>query len=260
MQEVILILHLIIAMALVGAVLLQRSEGGALGIGGGGGSLITGRGAADLMVNITGGLGAAFFVTSICLTVLAGAHRNQEDGIDRILKQTAPITRALTPQPNEATAAAPIAAAPLGETAAAPGAELAAAAVGAAGAAVAPAIGPDTPRAGPLQTASNTVTAQPIAATAPRTSTPAAGIPGASPPRTLAGAVPVGAAPKALGAPVGAAPTKAAGVTPVAGARPPAAKKDRSPAPAPPPPAPAAESPQIVPPAPQPKQKAGPDE
>jgi preprotein translocase subunit SecG len=259
MQEVILILHLIIAMALVGAVLMQRSEGGALGIGGGGGSLITGRGAADLMVNITGGLGAAFFITSISLTILAGAHRNAEDGIDRILKQTAPLTRALTPQPNEATAAAPIAAAPLAETESTPNTELAAATLGAAAAAVAPAIGPDTPRAGPLPTAPAT---QPIAAAAPRTSQPAASLLGGTPPRKLAGAAPVAAAPKAAGAPVGAAPAKAVTTPTAAGARPPtgAVKKERTPAPAPPPPAPAAESPQIEPPAPQPKQKVGPDE
>jgi preprotein translocase subunit SecG len=71
MITVLLILHLMIAAALVGVVLLQRSEGGALGIGGGGG-LMTGRGAANFLTRVTAGLAAAFFVTSMVLTLLAG--------------------------------------------------------------------------------------------------------------------------------------------------------------------------------------------
>jgi preprotein translocase subunit SecG len=75
MHTVVLVLHLLVAIALIGFVLMQRSEGGALGIGGGGGSLISGRGAADVMVRITGGLALVFFVTSITLTMLAGGQR-----------------------------------------------------------------------------------------------------------------------------------------------------------------------------------------
>lgn len=74
MATVILVIHLMIAAALVGVVLLQRSEGGALGIGGGGGGgggFMTGRGTANLLTRITAGLAAAFFVTSISLTILA---------------------------------------------------------------------------------------------------------------------------------------------------------------------------------------------
>jgi preprotein translocase subunit SecG len=70
MTTVLLILHLMIASALVGVVLLQRSEGGALGIGGGGG-FMTGRGAANFLTRVTAGLAAAFFVTSMALTLLA---------------------------------------------------------------------------------------------------------------------------------------------------------------------------------------------
>jgi len=72
MITVLLILHLMIATALVGVVLLQRSEGGALGIGGGGG-FMTGRGAANFLTRVTAGLAAAFFGTSMLLTLLA-AH------------------------------------------------------------------------------------------------------------------------------------------------------------------------------------------
>ena len=70
MITVLLILHLLIAAALVGVVLLQRSEGGALGIGGGGG-FMTGRGAANFLTRVTAGLAAAFFATSMILTLLA---------------------------------------------------------------------------------------------------------------------------------------------------------------------------------------------
>jgi len=70
MTTVLLILHLMIAAALVGVVLLQRSEGGALGIGGGGG-FMTGRGAANFLTRVTAGLAAAFFATSMILTLIA---------------------------------------------------------------------------------------------------------------------------------------------------------------------------------------------
>lgn len=71
-STVLLVLHLMIAAALVGVVLLQKSEGGALGIGGGGGGgFMTGRGTANLLTRATAGLAAAFFATSIALTILA---------------------------------------------------------------------------------------------------------------------------------------------------------------------------------------------
>jgi len=71
MQNVILIIHLILALCLIGAVLLQRSEGGALGIGGGGGGLVSQRSAATALSKITWALAVGFLCTSIMLTVLA---------------------------------------------------------------------------------------------------------------------------------------------------------------------------------------------
>jgi len=68
---VLLIIHIMIALALIGVVLLQRSEGGALGIGGGGGGFMTGRGAANFLTRVTAGLAAAFFFTSLVLSLLA---------------------------------------------------------------------------------------------------------------------------------------------------------------------------------------------
>lgn len=70
MSTVILVIHLMIAVAMVAVILLQRSEGGALGIGGGGG-FMTGRGTANLLTRLTAFLAAAFFATSIILTILS---------------------------------------------------------------------------------------------------------------------------------------------------------------------------------------------
>ncbi|TNE41936.1 MAG: preprotein translocase subunit SecG [Alphaproteobacteria bacterium] len=79
MFTVFLIIQIMIIIAMVAVILLQRSEGGALGMGGGGGmgGLMTGRGAANLLTRTTAFLAAGFFVTSIILTVLA---RTQDDG------------------------------------------------------------------------------------------------------------------------------------------------------------------------------------
>jgi preprotein translocase subunit SecG len=74
MQNLLLVIHLIIAIVLIGAILLQRSEGGALGIGGsgaGGGNLFSARGVGNGLTRLTAILAAAFFATSILLTIIA---------------------------------------------------------------------------------------------------------------------------------------------------------------------------------------------
>ena len=77
MFTVILVIHLLLTIAMVGVVLLQRSEGGALGIGGGGGGgggmagFLTGRSTANLLTRTTAGLAAGFMITSLTLTILA---------------------------------------------------------------------------------------------------------------------------------------------------------------------------------------------
>jgi preprotein translocase subunit SecG len=73
MQTVLIVIHLMVVIALVGVVLLQRSEGGALGIGGGG--FMTGRGQANVLTRATAILGALFFATSLTLTILANVTR-----------------------------------------------------------------------------------------------------------------------------------------------------------------------------------------
>ncbi|MEZ5788665.1 MAG: preprotein translocase subunit SecG [Xanthobacteraceae bacterium] len=75
MQTVVVVIHLMIVLAMIGVVLLQRSEGGGLGIGGGGG-FMSSRGTANVLTRATAILAGAFFVTSLMLSILAGlAHR-----------------------------------------------------------------------------------------------------------------------------------------------------------------------------------------
>src|SRR5437016_5413656 len=85
MQTIILVIHLMIAVALVGSVLLQKSEGGALGIGGGGGmsGFMTGRSTANLLTRTTAILAALFFATSILLVVFSNATRAPRSIIDQ---------------------------------------------------------------------------------------------------------------------------------------------------------------------------------
>ena len=75
MITVLLLIHVMVAVALVGVILLQRSEGGALGIGGGGGGFMTGRSAGNALTKTTAILAACFFATSLFLSILASQHR-----------------------------------------------------------------------------------------------------------------------------------------------------------------------------------------
>jgi preprotein translocase subunit SecG len=74
MITVLLLIHVMVAVALVGVILLQRSEGGALGIGGGGGGFMTGRSAGNALTKTTAILAAGFFATSLFLSILASRH------------------------------------------------------------------------------------------------------------------------------------------------------------------------------------------
>lgn len=71
MENVILIIHLILALLLIGVVLLQRSEGGGLGMGGGASGTMSARGAATALTKLTWIFAVAFIATSITLTILA---------------------------------------------------------------------------------------------------------------------------------------------------------------------------------------------
>ena len=103
MTTILLTIHIMIAVALVGVVLLQRSEGGALGIGGGaggGGGFMTARGTANLLTRVTAFLAAAFFITSIGLAILAGNGRQAPSIVDEVI-QSAPVISETPTVPTE---------------------------------------------------------------------------------------------------------------------------------------------------------------
>ena len=83
METVIIVVHLMVVLALVGVVLLQRSEGGGLGIGGGSG-FMTARGAANALTRATAILAIAFFATSLGLSILARYGAQPIDILDRV--------------------------------------------------------------------------------------------------------------------------------------------------------------------------------
>ncbi|HXS41457.1 MAG TPA: preprotein translocase subunit SecG [Stellaceae bacterium] len=111
MTTVIIVIHLLLACALVGVVLLQKSEGGALGMGGGGMSgFMSGRSTANLLTRTTAILGAAFFATSIALAVLAAHQREARSIIDEGPIPTAPAQQ--SPAQQAPAPAAPLQSAP----------------------------------------------------------------------------------------------------------------------------------------------------
>lgn len=82
MQTILIVIHLMIVIALVAVVLLQRSEGGGLGIGGG--NAMSARGAANPLTRLTAILGLAFFITSVSLGLLGRYGTDPTDVLDRI--------------------------------------------------------------------------------------------------------------------------------------------------------------------------------
>ncbi len=106
MINVVLAIHLILAAALVGVVLLQRSEGGALGIGGGGGGgmsgFLTGRSAGNMLTRTTAVLAALFIVTSLALAKLAESERASRSILD-VAPQPAPEAPAEPAKPEGPT-------------------------------------------------------------------------------------------------------------------------------------------------------------
>ncbi len=93
MTKVILVIHVLLAISMIGVVLLQRSEGGALGIGGGGG-LMSGRSQANLLTRATAVLAGLFMLTSLTLTIIAGDRGDQRSIVDEILIESTTETPA----------------------------------------------------------------------------------------------------------------------------------------------------------------------
>ena len=82
MQSVLIVIHLLVVIALVAVVLLQRSEGGALGAGGGAGSFMTGRGQANALSRATAILAALFFASALLMSILSSWGRAPKSILD----------------------------------------------------------------------------------------------------------------------------------------------------------------------------------
>jgi preprotein translocase subunit SecG len=124
LQAVLIIVHLLVAVALTFVVLMQRSEGGALGMGGGGsglGGLFSQRGAANTLTRTTVILGVMFFATSMTLTLLALGNRQTTSIITTVPGQAAPANPKGPPTfPAKAPAPPTFPAAPAGPPASPP--------------------------------------------------------------------------------------------------------------------------------------------
>ena len=97
MNNVALVIHLLLAIAMIGVVLLQKSEGGGLGIGGGGGGggaggmggFLSGRGSANLLTRATAVLAGLFMLSSLGLTILSNQSVDRGSIVDDL--QSAPV-------------------------------------------------------------------------------------------------------------------------------------------------------------------------
>ncbi len=84
MIVILFVIHVLIALSLIGVVMLQKSEGGALGMGGGGMSgFMTGRSTANLLTRTTAVLAVAFFATSIALVMLSSPSTTPRSIVDQ---------------------------------------------------------------------------------------------------------------------------------------------------------------------------------
>ena len=95
MQTVVIVIHLMIVAAMIGVVLLQKSEGGGLGMGGGAG-FMSSRGTANLLTRTTAVLAVGFFITSLFLSWLA-SYDKKPSSIIAPTSQSAPASGGATP-------------------------------------------------------------------------------------------------------------------------------------------------------------------
>ena len=90
----LLILEALVAFALCAVILMQRSEGGGLGVGGSSSGFMTARGAADFLTRATSVLGGLFIVLSIVLAVLAAKSSGTGVSVESTLDRSAPVQTA----------------------------------------------------------------------------------------------------------------------------------------------------------------------
>ena len=112
LQTILLVAMILISVALAGVILIQRSEGGALGMGGGPSGFMTARGAGNLLTKTTWVLAILFFLCAIGLTILGNVERSNRsivdaDAIGDLIAPTTPQTAPAANPPAPAQPAAP---------------------------------------------------------------------------------------------------------------------------------------------------------
>jgi preprotein translocase subunit SecG len=95
----LLIVQTLVAASLVGTILMQRSEGGGLGVGGSSSGFMTARGAADFLTRSTAILGGTFIVLSIVMAAIAGVTRQPVKIDTSIANQVQPVQQAPQAEP-----------------------------------------------------------------------------------------------------------------------------------------------------------------
>ena len=109
MYSIILIIHLVLALTLIGVVLLQHGKGADAGaaFGSGASSTVFGaRGSASFLGRLTGALGVAFFITSLTLAIMAGTFTGESDSVVERMGSESVVEEedtAVAPVPEEAT-------------------------------------------------------------------------------------------------------------------------------------------------------------
>ena len=93
----LLVIQTLVAVALVGVILMQRSEGGGLGVGGSSSGFMTARGAADFLTRSTAVLAAIFIILAIALAAIAGVNRQPATIDTTLANQVAPATAPIAP-------------------------------------------------------------------------------------------------------------------------------------------------------------------
>ena len=100
METILLVVLIVIAISMIGLVLLQRSEGGALGIGGPG-AMFSARGTANLLTRATATLAAAFMILSLVLAILSGSWAERESVLDTADEEPLAVETEPLPLPGE---------------------------------------------------------------------------------------------------------------------------------------------------------------
>ena len=90
MENLILILNIILAILLVAVILLQRSEGGALGLGASQDSFITSRSAGSFLTKVTAIIATLFIITSISLTIISKEEFSSTSVLEKVEEEKDP--------------------------------------------------------------------------------------------------------------------------------------------------------------------------